>query len=98
MCRLLLGDADRSVELLIQARASNPRLFYVYLWLAGALGLKGDLDEAKAALAQSIALKPEINSLARLREYQPWMINPPYWALREKTVNVGLRRAGFPEE
>jgi hypothetical protein len=28
----------------------------------------------------------------------PWITNPPYWALREKTVNVGLRRAGFPDE
>jgi adenylate cyclase len=68
------------------------------LWLAGALGFKGDLDEAKAAVREALALKPEINSLARLREYQPWMTNPPYRALREKTVNLGLRRAGFPDE
>jgi adenylate cyclase len=98
MCHLLLNDPDRAVEFLTKARAGNPRGFYVHLSLAGAFGLKGNIDDAKAALAQSLALKPEINSLARLREYQPWMINPPYWALREKTVNVGLRRAGFPEE
>ena len=76
----------------------NPSLFYVYLWLAGAFGFKGDLVEAKAALTEALTLKPEINSLARLREYQPWVANPPYWLLREKTVNVGLRRAGFPDE
>jgi hypothetical protein len=29
---------------------------------------------------------------------QPWITNPEYRALREKTLNVGLRRAGFPEE
>ena len=98
MCHLLLGDADRAIELLTRARASNPRLFYVHLWLAGALGFKGDIDQAQAALVEALALKPEINSFARLREYQPWITNPPYWALREKTVNVGLRRAGFSEE
>jgi tetratricopeptide (TPR) repeat protein len=98
MCHLLLGDADRTIELLTRARAGNPRLFYVHLWLAGALGFKGDIDQARAALAQALSLKPEINSFARLREYQPWITNPPYWALREKTINVGLRRAGFSEE
>jgi len=98
MCHLLLGDADRTIELLTRARTNNPRLFYLHLWLAGAFGFKGDVDQARAALAEALALKPEINSFARLREYQPWITNPPYWALREKTVNVGLRRAGFPEE
>jgi adenylate cyclase len=98
MCHLLLGEADQAIELLVKARASNPGLFYVYLWLAGAFGFKGDVLEAKNALADALTLKPEINSLARLREYQPWINNPPYWALREKTVNIGLRRAGFPEE
>ena len=33
MCHLLLGDGDQSIELLLKARASNPGLFYVYLWL-----------------------------------------------------------------
>lgn len=70
----------------------------MHLWLATALGLKGDGEEAKAALAQSLALKPKINSLAQLREYQPWKDLPPYWTLREKTMNIGLRRAGFPEQ
>jgi TolB-like protein/Tfp pilus assembly protein PilF len=98
MCHLLLGDGDQSIELLLKARASNPGLFYVHLWLAGAFGLKGDVLEAKNALAEALTLKPEINSLARLREYQPWITNPPFWALREKTVNIGLRLAGFPEE
>ena len=98
MCHLLLGDADQAIELLLKARTSNPSLFYVYLWLAGAFGFKGDVREAKNALAQALTLKPEINSFARLREYQPWITNPPFWALREKSVNIGLRCAGFPEE
>ena len=96
-CHLLLNDPDGAIELLTKACAGNPHGFYVHLWLAAAFGLRGDVNEARGALAQSLALKPEINSLARLREYA-WMNNPPHWALREKTVNIGLRRAGFPEE
>ena len=57
-----------------------------------AVGLRGELDEAKACVAQSLALKPEINSLVRLRlDEQP---RP----LGEQTIDVGLRRAGFPEK
>jgi adenylate cyclase len=97
MCHLLLNDPDRAIEFLTKACAGNPRGYYAHLSLAGAFGLKGNLDQAKAALAEALALKPEINSLARLREYA-WMNNPLYWALREKTVDLGLRRAGFPEE
>jgi hypothetical protein len=66
--------------------------------LAGALGLRGDLGEAKAEIAEAIKLEPEVNSLAALRAYYPWITSPPLWALREKTVNVGLRRAGFPDK
>jgi hypothetical protein len=61
--------------------------------------LKGDVDEAKAALAESLKLEPERNSLARLGATGPnWNASPQFVALREKTVDVGLRRAGLPEE
>ncbi len=80
------------------ARTENPRIYFFHLYLAGALGLDDDLDEAKTALADAIKLKPEVGSMARWRAYQPWITNPQQWALREKTVNVGLRRAGFPDK
>jgi TolB-like protein/Tfp pilus assembly protein PilF len=97
-CHLLLGHVNQALDLLRKARAANPRLYYTHFWLAGALGLWGDLDEAKTVLAEGIKLKPEVNSLARLRSYMPWITNPQHWALRDKTLNVGLRRAGFPDE
>jgi hypothetical protein len=65
--------------------------------LAAALGLKGELDEAAAALAEGIELIPELNSLARLRAYLPYAANLPRGALREETVEVGLRNAGMSE-
>ena len=98
LSRLYLGHLDEAVDLLRKARAANPRVSLVHLCLAGALGLREDVDEAKAALAEAIRLKPELDSLARWRIYRPWETNPQHWALREKTLNIGLRRAGFPED
>jgi hypothetical protein len=49
-------------------------------------------------LTEASRLKPEIHSLAGWRAYQPWIAIPRYWALREKTLNLGLRRAGFPDK
>ncbi len=61
-------------------------------------GLKGDLDRAKSALAESLRLKPALRSVARMRAENPWLSNPQYWALQEKTLNLGLRRAGLPDQ
>ena len=63
-CHLLLGHVEQAIDFLKRARARNPRLWYLHAVLAGALGLAGDLDEARAALAESLKLKPEINSQA----------------------------------
>jgi tetratricopeptide (TPR) repeat protein len=95
-CHLFLGDIDRALGLLIKARAENPRLWYFHLDLAAALGIKGDLDEARTALAKAIELMPEMHSLAWLRAY-PGGGNQQHWALYEKTAAVGLRRAGMPD-
>ena len=97
-CHLLLGHVTEAEDLLRKARTENPRIYFFHLYLAGALGLGNDLGEAKEALADAIKLKPDVNSIARWRGYQPWITNPEHWALREKTVNAGLRRAGFPDE
>jgi adenylate cyclase len=97
-CHLLLGQVDEAIGILGEARAANSRIWYPHLYLAGALGLRGGLDAAKDALATSLKLKPEINSLARMRAYNAWLTNPEHWALQEETLNLGLRRAGLPDE
>ncbi len=96
-CHLLLGHVDRALDLITKARAENPPLWYAHLDLEGALGLRGDLDEARTALAKAIELQPEMNSLAWLHAY-PGARSQQYWALYDKTAAVGLRRTGFPEE
>jgi class 3 adenylate cyclase/TolB-like protein/Tfp pilus assembly protein PilF len=94
---LLLGDVDEAIDLLRKARTFNPRYWFIPLSLASALGLRGDLDEAKTVLAEATKLKPELNSLARWRYNSP-AGSPEYWELWEKTAAVGLRRVGFPDE
>ena len=93
---LLLGHVDRAIELSRTARTRNPRLYFPHMVLAAALGLEGELDEANVALAEGIKLRPEFNSLKRLRAYTTWG-NPQYRALREQTLDLGLLRAGMPD-
>ena len=96
-CHLFLGRVDEAIDLFRKARATSPRYYFVHLHLAAALGLKDELNEARAALAEGVKLKPERNSLARLRA-SVLSNNPEYLRLREKTIEVGLRKAGMPEE
>ena len=96
-CHLYLHRPDEAIGSYRRARALAPGVWYVHLNLAGALGLRGDIDEAKIEIAEMAKLKPELNSIARLRAFQG-RFGPRYWALLDKTTWAGLRRAGFPEE
>jgi adenylate cyclase len=95
-CRLMLNQVDRAIDLLIKSRAANPRPWFTHFALAATMGLKGDLDGAKAALAESLKLNLEVDSLARFRARRPWG-DPQYWALFEETAAAGVRRVGFPD-
>jgi TolB-like protein/class 3 adenylate cyclase/Flp pilus assembly protein TadD len=95
---LLSNRVDEAIDYLIKSRATNPRVWWVHYGLAGALGLKGNHEEGKMALAESLKLKPEINSLAQYYAIRPWQSSPQAYALEDKTVIEGLRRIGFPEK
>jgi adenylate cyclase len=95
---ILLGHVDRGIDLLRQACSANHRMWWLHLAIAGALGFRGDLDGAKAALAEAVKLKPEVNSLAQWQVEHPWGTDPRYMRLIEPTLYVGLRRAGFPDK
>jgi adenylate cyclase len=94
---LLLGDIEPSIEFARKARAHKPAVYIPHMLLAAALALHDELDEAAAALAEGIRVRPQFNSLARLRAYTTWG-NSHYRALREKTLDLGLLRAGMPHE
>jgi adenylate cyclase len=94
-CHLLLDHIEESIICIRKARAGNPRLYYAHLALAAALGLKGDLEEASAALGQAREIRPEIGSLSDMRAS---FANPDFVTLFERTMCVGLRRAGVLDE
>jgi class 3 adenylate cyclase/TolB-like protein len=95
---LVSGRVDDAVSFLSKARAANPRLYFIHLWLAGSLALKGDLGAARLAVAASLELRPEVSSLARWRAENLFYTNPRFTALADKTVYAGLRQAGFPDQ
>jgi len=96
LCHLLLGDTDDAITSLKTARALNPSMHYTHWWLAAALGLKGELEEASAALSKAIEIRPEVvspsGSIILTRR-----ASPRFAALLQRTVFPGLRRAGLPE-
>jgi tetratricopeptide (TPR) repeat protein len=93
LCHLLLGNTEEAITSLRTARAINPQLFFIHLWLAAALGLTGDLDEAGAALRQAFETSDDVpRSIILLRR-----ASPDFVARFERTVYVGLRRAGLPD-
>jgi adenylate cyclase len=94
---LLLGEIEPSIEFARNARARKPGVYIPHMLLAAALALRDEFDEAAAALAEGIRLRPQFCSLARLRAYTTWG-NSRYRALREKTVDLGLLRAGMAEK
>jgi TolB-like protein len=94
---LLLSDIERSIAFAREARARKPGIYIPHMLLAAALALHDEFDEAAAALAEGIRVRPQFSTLARLRAYTTWG-SPRYRALREKTVDLGLLRAGLPNE
>jgi adenylate cyclase len=97
LCHLFLNHVDLATDYLIKARAAAPQVWWIHLNLAGALGLKGDLEGGRAALAESLKLKPEINSIAQYLALKPWYSSPKELPLEDHTLLDGLRRIGFPE-
>jgi tetratricopeptide (TPR) repeat protein len=98
LAHLLQSHLDEAIDWLTKARAANPRVYYFYLDLAAAFALKGDLDQAHAALAESLKLRPQINSMKAQLARWAYTNNPAYRVLADKTIDAGLRKAGMPEE
>jgi adenylate cyclase len=97
VCHLFLNHTDLATDHLMKARAANPQVWWIPFNLAGALALKGDLVGGRAPLAESLKLKPEINSIAQYLARKPWYSSPSELPIEDHTLLEGLRRLGFPE-
>jgi adenylate cyclase len=82
-----LGHFDAAIDEANKAIDAGWRSFYSYQNLAAALALKGDIDQAKAPLAEARRLNPKF-SVKWLVGTEPFM-QPAFDA---------LRKAGLPEE
>jgi TolB-like protein len=97
VCHLFMNQADLATDYLLKARAARPQIWWIPFHLAGALGLKGDLEGGKTALAESLKLKPEISSITQYLALKPWYSSPQELPIEDRTLLEGLRRLGFPE-
>jgi tetratricopeptide (TPR) repeat protein len=96
MCHVMLGHTEEAIAFLRKGRSGNPRLYYIHMLLAAALGLKGELDEAAVALRQAIQIHPEIGTFSGIRARYENRAAPQFYVRCENTVTLGLRLAGLP--
>src|SRR5271165_4752210 len=82
-----LGRFDEALKDAKEAVDGGYRVFYAYLNLAAAHAFKGEMDEAKAALAEARRLNPNL-SVKWLVHHKPVL----------QFAFDGLRKAGLPEE
>ena len=82
-----LGNLNAAIEEANRAIDGGYRVFYAYLNLAAAHALKGDMDEASAALTEARRVNPKL-SIKWLSERKP-VLQPAFDV---------LRKAGLPEE
>ena len=82
-----LGRFDEALEDVKKAVDGGYRNIYSYINLAAAHALKGELDEAKAAMAEARRLKPDL-SIKWLMKHKPVL----------QFAFDGLRKSGMPEE
>ena len=97
-CLVLLGEADKAIDLLQAAAAGNPNHSFPPLMLAAALGLRFQSTEAGIALQRAIELCPGFATLSGLRNWMARQAAPAYWPIFEHTMERGLREAGMAEE
>ncbi len=84
---LSLAHYDAAIDECNKAIDSGYRVFYSYLNLAAGHAFKGEMDEAKTALAEALRLNPRL-SIKWLTERKP-ILQPAFEV---------LRKAGLPEE
>ena len=96
---LLQSRIDEAIAWLEKGRSAQPKAMPPHYFLAAAYGLKGELESARAELAEALRLtgSDRYSSVARTRAngdlYTP--------ALRDRWETVyfpGIRAAGLPEE
>ncbi len=85
-----LGHFDAAVEESSKAIDAGSKVYFSYLCLATAQALKGDIDDAKAALAEARRLNPKLSV--------KWLMGSKFIPNYSQPWFDALRKAGLPEE
>ncbi|HTI79898.1 MAG TPA: winged helix-turn-helix domain-containing protein [Acetobacteraceae bacterium] len=96
--RVLSGDVDKGIDLLLSAAAGIPEHSSPPLMLAAAFGLNSESTAASAALRRAVHLCPALGTLSRLRSWMRRQGGPDFMPLYQHEIEPGLRRAGMHEE
>jgi tetratricopeptide (TPR) repeat protein len=97
---LLRSRFDEAILWLEKARSSHSWAHRIHASLAAAYALKGEREQASAALAEARKLSDRYSSITHLKAApgRQWLEAPKLRAEAEATYFAGLRRAGMPEE
>jgi TolB-like protein len=94
LAKFWLGADAEAVAWLRRSIEANRNFPFTHFFLAAALALVGQLDEARAVAQAGLTLQPNF-TIRRFRA-NPYSDNPDYLAKRER-VYEGMRLAGVPE-
>jgi adenylate cyclase len=96
---LLQSRVDEAIAWLEKARSLDPKAWNTHWFLAAAYGFKGELEHARAELAEAKRLtgSDRYSSVARTRANGD-LYTPALRDRWERTYFPGIRAAGLPEE
>jgi adenylate cyclase len=97
---LLRSRLEEAILWLEKARNTYSWFHPIHASLAAAYALKGEMEQASAALAEARKRNDRYSSITHLKAApgRQWLEAPKIRFLAEATYFAGLRRAGMPEE
>ena len=97
VAHMLLGHVDEAVASCERSVSEN-EFWATNAYMAAAYALKGDATKAAAARDRALARRPEMT----VASFRQWLKeetdNAQYWERFDKTIDIGMRKAGFPEK
>jgi len=92
---MCLGEDQKAIELFRRATVENPAFAVGFSLLASVYALTGQLEQAKAALADYARLRPNVRTAKRAM--RAWSDDPVYVRHLER-IRRGVVLAGMPDE
>jgi tetratricopeptide (TPR) repeat protein len=96
--QFFLGRNEEAIRLLRLSASANPNDPRAYALLASIYALSGRKDEAGAALAACLSLRPDMTITRLFRDWSvPLDATSPVYQQNHERFRAGLRLAGMPE-